>query len=200
MGQRHQIYARIEGQEGTTVGIHHQWLYGRTVCIQAIRFATLWARMGKHGRAGATPETLRDMLRSTYQVIPEHGYFHLVHDLSDEECADPRQADNNDGITVFEVGPKGIAYCMMSLGGLEGERRDGQPEPFEPVTMEQYVRTYYPEGGAWTQRASVKEVRVVEREVAGIVRKSKKFQFLTRERCKNIFPAMYVEHIADAAD
>lgn len=200
MGQRHQIYARIEGQDGTTVGLHHQWLYGRIACIQAVRFATLWTRMGKHGRGAATKDTLREMLRSAYQVNPELGYFHRVHDLSDEECADPRQADNNDGITVFEVGPKGIAYGMMSLGNLEGERGAGRPEPLEPATMERYVRSYYPESGAWTQRASAKEVLDVEREIAGIVRKSKKFRLLTREHCEGIFPEMYAEFMSAAAD
>lgn len=195
MGQRHQIYARLDmiNGEKETVGIHHQWLYGRIACVQALRLATLWSNMNEISRKHFDSNDLKQMLAGVYSTIPEEGYFHRVHSLENGECEDPRRGDNNDGITIFDLNAKGGAFCMMSLDGLEGESK--ALEPLRPLSIAQYVRSYYPKDGEWTKRTTPQEVNETEKEIYKIILRSRKlrplFPLLTLDRCREIFPAMY---------
>ena len=160
MGQRHQIYLKLPGKNygkgnpntrgPIVVGIHHQWLYGKTACealLRMLNFAQiirdkvtdnsfcgtdyLFGQKDKKGHYGS-PEQALGALASIYSVDAGTGYYHAVHKFRTEEASNhgayykiepqttPFDGDNNDGVTLLDFTGKEIKYCFMSIGHLEG--------------------------------------------------------------------------------
>jgi hypothetical protein len=172
MGQRHQIYVRLpkkfynkgnqNNREETTIGIHHQWLYGSTALRQLSNLLTFVKNQTEYsplGDKGGVGEAM-DALVAIYSVDIQHGYFHAVCPLwGDEEdgeskvgtpgdeCSDPTKGDNNNGITVIDLSGKEPKYCFMSVGHLEclAEGQDENYTNFKPMSAEDYLLLHYPD-------------------------------------------------------
>ncbi len=216
MGQRHQIYVFITDKDKKKVvgtGIHHQWLYGHTAGLQTVRVMEYHKAAEGENYHPLKEMTYRgiqaatDCLKALYQVIPETGYYtDSVHWLDNEpngdyvtKCVkDPRFGDNNDGITVFDfTDPKKPTYCMMNIGkpikGGELHADACDLPSMEPVSVEAYVRAYYPVGGSKYQKENhdAKWFAGNEKQIAPILERAKGFKVMTKARAKQLFPAMY---------
>lgn len=153
MGQRHQIYLRLpeiyynennpNNKPARTVGIHHQWLWGQTAMMllsQYLRFL----ENRDHDRF--TDEQL-EALQCAYSFCADAGYFrHLCPRLDEDECDNPLNADNNNGITVIDLTGKKPKYCFMSLDHLEcldAKFKDKKIENLTPMNARQYIGLHY---------------------------------------------------------
>jgi len=164
MGQRHQIYVFVKNDEGKTVGacIHHQWLYGMTAgrkALEVLAYAKKAVKDKYHPFSGGREgRGLENCLLALYQLDMKTGGFnssashmnYLPTDTAEAECVlDPRQGDNNDGITVFDfTDKKHLGYCMVNIREKTDDKSDHsvrQLNPWSPCTAEEYVRAYYPQ-------------------------------------------------------
>lgn len=210
MGQRHQVYLRLpkvyynannpNNRPEKTLGLHHQWLYGRTALQLLANFA-LFVEKSREA-PGEDPYWMilggaQDVLNACYTCVPATGYYHGVHTL-DAECEDPRRGDNNDGITIIDVTGGKLRYCFMSIHHIEGE--DGENCPvMQPLTAEQYVTYYYPhwkEGKAngydsKTGKNVLMDAPEVREEIAALLDVLGKYEALPISRVKKIFPKMF---------
>jgi hypothetical protein len=161
MGQRHQVYIRLpkkyydeqnpNNHPAKVVGIHHQWLYGRTALRllgNLLEFHTKSAETTYDNEsrflAGYGDEA--EMLAAIYSCDVREGYFHRTSVLDEAEAVNPFMGANNDGITVIDFtdaegkSKSRPTYCFASLGATEGKvsLKAGT------YTAEQYVLSYYP--------------------------------------------------------
>lgn len=213
MGQRHQIYVRIpaiaykqadnpNNRPEKTIGIHHQWLYGRTALKLLKNFLT-WIDAHEDPENGHvfgdnprywTHHEAQLVLNACYSVNVSEGYYHNVHTLG-AECEDPTRGDNNDGITIIDLTQGKPKYCFMSIGHLDGEGwysgGEGSPN-FTPFTAEDYVTYYYPN---WKQgkvkgRNGLEDAPEVKKEIQKMLRFFKDYELLTKKEVQDIFPKM----------
>lgn len=207
MGQRHQIYLRLPAQNygkdnpntcgEKTVGIHHQWLYGKTALKLLKNYLTFMSVADKDDgkNSFARKYDAMERLAACYSVIPSEGYFHRVHTDLEAECDDPRLGDNNDGITIIDISKDEIKYCFMSICGIEAENYKKCPK-FKPLTAEQYVTFYYPEwrsGFARDRDGNRVDAPEHKAEIIELLDFLKNYKTLSLSRVKKIFPKMFSE-------
>lgn len=183
MGQRHQIYLRLpktKKQQATTVGVHHQWLFGKN-----------------------TIRRLADFLR---RVTNQHNYsnvknalFEVYYDtiyVEKNVANDPRKTfDNDNGITVIDLTGKTPKFCFMSLWGMQCEQVDNlkvaHPEEytidaedypnflhyqnFEPIDPKLWMKLHYGE---------------VTEDTREVVKYLSNFEELNIKELSEIFPKM----------
>ncbi|KAJ3535280.1 hypothetical protein NMY22_g6559 [Coprinellus aureogranulatus] len=169
MGQRHQLFliARVRPRPGErkeyrcVAAFHHQWCYGRLPLRCVSRFRHL-------AKVKANADLIRRDLdnyhlgveRSDDIPCPYISFLASMAFSLDIEgdyagntyisnvCYEPAsmgsmEGDNNDGITVIDISaPCDLAYCFVSICGLEGE--EDNLRRGVPLTATQYLRAYYP--------------------------------------------------------
>lgn len=210
MGQRHQVYLRLPSthyQEGNqnnrpeiTVGLHHQWLYGKTA-IQLLGNALNYAeKTGEYHpwRKSLYKEDAVQCLAAIYSLDQNDGYFHRVHTDLDAECEDPRLGDNNDGITVIDLTGPIPSYCFVSLGGIEcSEVRRNKIKSLSPMPAMQYLDAYYPNfdfPSHWDDRVTSEDRINLKMECLALLDRVSKFPVISKKRLKEIFPKMYAQN------
>ena len=144
MGQRHQIYVKlprkffnkdnVNNRESKVIGIHHQWLWGRTALQMLINFLTFCFKADQYNNfTTAREEEALSLLNALYSLDVQNGSFNETCTLEDGECEDPLKGDNNNGITIIDLtdftedkcASRGksilavIKYCFMSIHHLE---------------------------------------------------------------------------------
>lgn len=194
-------------RSGKVIGIHHQWLYGRTA-LRMLRNFLVGLERNPSG-AGAIEYGAQAFLNSAYSFDADRGYAHGVHTLEqDQECSDPTRADNNDGITIIDLraltgGSEGsiagqVKVALMSLG-QGGGAEDETLEAYRPVSPLAYVDAYYPgiqravAGGALPRNSEgevmpAEIVESVKADALDVARVAPKILTITDVR--KIFPAM----------
>jgi len=227
VGQRHQIYVKFPGydqKENAVAGFHHQWLYGMTAVESLARVVKFYINSRKDDKeygplscnTGYGLKRQAEVIRALYSVDVETGYWHFVHNLLDEqkdyaerekdyeppsEVKDPRNGDNNDGITIIDLSNGDFRYCFMNIDHLEGEARSHKAK-FKPMTAEEYLLCYYPkflqkqgnkiyEDGKDTRKRDKVDQETFDRVTGFLALIEKKAKLLTLAECKKIFPAMY---------
>jgi hypothetical protein len=223
MGQRHQVYLRLPGANNrpeVTIGIHHQWLWGRTAARSLANLLKFVANQGEYGPF--TSNGGRDAmsaLEAIYSVDVDSGYFHSVHPLwkwdneskgpkvgvHDECCADPTLGDNNNGITVIDLSGEKPKYCFMSVGHLEclGEGQENNYTNFKPIDIDQWMTLHYPtykDGETCGCETCTKEpkykkghdkaIKANGEACRALVDFISKFEVLTKAEIKRIFPKL----------
>lgn len=201
MGQRHQIYIQLPAKfyfEGNpnnkparVIGLHHQWLYGHSALSSLQRLLTFISKQGDYGPIGRGQGEEIEVIKAIYACDWTSGYFHGVHDISDEtSCIDPREGDNNDGITIVDLSGKAPKYCFMSVHHLEGRHGDKTPV-LKPLSAKQYLAAYY----------SKSDIEEFDQEDQSKVEELLSFfnfeKVLTTAQVRKIFPAMYQAHIVE---
>ena len=202
MGQRHQIYVRMpkkfynkdnpNNRLSKTVGIHHQWLYGITALKLLRNFLTFAQNDLPEQHSHLKNYGSVDILKSAYSMIPKEGYYYNPSFL-ENECEDPRNGDNNDGITVIDIEDGNIAYCFLSLDSLETiqdkfkNNRNGYVD-FYPISAERWFDMTIAnlEWQKFKLKASVKE----NQELDDLRSFFKDIPCITTERLIEIFPNM----------
>ena len=216
MGQRHQIYLFVQERKGFAktkgkklgFGLHHQWLYGETAGTQALRMMEYQEKASKesyhplNGTILYNGDEPRQVLKAMYQINPETGYYSdSLSELNEYEKGQverPDTDDNNDGITVFDfTDPEKPTYCMMNIDSQNLEYGGGVSvlPSLTPVSIEKYVRAYYPIGGTEYQKENWKatDFKRHEKNLAKLFKRASKFSVMTLERAKKLFPKMYKE-------
>lgn len=200
MGQRHQIYVRLpkkyyypdnpNNRDEVTIGIHHQWLYGQRAILQLnqlLQFIDKRLSEDKDDYMLKDVGSMQGLLESCYSLNALDGYYHNVCDITDETdvIADPRNGDNNDGITVIDLSGNKPTYCFVSLHGIEATK---QPKAkLKPISAEEYYRCYYPIGHSKSNEM-VPEFHV---KSEACLQELRRFDVISLERLKKIFPEMY---------
>jgi hypothetical protein len=213
MGQRHQVYLRTgskfynpnnpNNKEAKTVAIHHQWLYGHT----ALRLLHNFMKFYENDCSGSyssteDPDTCLDILSNIYSCDFSTGYYHTVHNITKELIAnDPRNGDNNNGITVIDIEDGVLKYCFLSLTGLECmDSSVVSPyddwnledhldldlrlkyENYQPIDAHHWIQLHY--GRDWLKKDPyMLEVEKLVKYVCG-------HELLTVQRLAEIFPSM----------
>ena len=202
MGQRHQVYIFYKDEEGKTVGrgFHHQWLFGYWA-VKKVEVVMAYAKKALkdkyhplRGGWSRNSEGALDCLIALYQLNMETGGFNssvskLNYDKTDtaeQECvADPRQADNNDGITVYDFrNPKEPAYCMVNIHSQERDWKSvARLTTRTPCTTEEYLRAYYPDITALND----KDKKAFEK----VFKASEKLMLMGQSDLAELFPKVF---------
>lgn len=223
MGQRHQIYIRLPKKQysqsnnpnnrpAITVGLHHQWLYGRRAVLslaQALKFLKLNLTQDDGNidcKYIFNPSEAADMVKAVYQVDIDEGYYHRVHLMRDNDddsnwsnggrdswyecCQRPEDGDNNDGITVIDLSGKQIKYAFLSVRHLEGEI---DPEVGKPMSALEYFNCYYPKATRQKELKNSKPEHKADNlafflSALEACKYAQEFKVLTRAELKKIFP------------
>jgi hypothetical protein len=223
MGQRHQVHVAfrdysMKSPRVKVVGLHHQWLYGRTAAAQAIRLMSLAKYAGKNLDLDGKPyessnpfhtsKQVAETLRAVYSMIPEDGYYSRLDESSmlDAECKDPRLGDNNNGITVFDlVDLAHPAYCFMAVHDAM-ECVEGTYQPLVPMGVAKWLELHYPASPASKWQTYQREnephiggVGISETlaECNELIAEASGFEVVRPERAAKIFPAMYRDGIVE---
>lgn len=167
MGERHQIYLKLpdvyynennpNNHKGEVIGIHHQWLWGATLCKLLAQFCTYVEKARVSEGAYMTKDTgmpyafsqsfeAIEVLSALFSVHAETGYYHGVHKLEEDDCKNPLNGDNNTGITIIDCSKGELKFCFMSLHGLEC-MDDNMPRPsrLTPIDVRTYISLHYPD-------------------------------------------------------
>jgi len=214
MGQRHQVYVRLpkkfynngnpNNKKEKNIGIHHHWLYG----ITAIRLLRNYLKFQENVEPHSLDFMREDynaleILKGCYSLDIEKGYYHGVHELTDE-VNDPLLGDNNNGVTVIDFSKEKIKYCFLSIGGLQCLDEDidiqqdnwkhGNVEKpayinFYPINAQQWLNLHYSEN---TLRSYDKKDR---EELHKILTHLKKYEVLTLKDLIRIFPKLKNEFL-----
>ena len=149
MGQRHQIFIKLpyemeikcDYEENTyksnIVGLHNQWLYGRTA-IEQLQHALTYLHNASTDTYGVfnyeyTINKAPQAFKWLYTLNPVTGYYHEHSLLSEDEIKNPMYCDNNDGFTIIDATDStNLKYCMTSGEDL-----------LTPISAQDYVSTYY---------------------------------------------------------
>jgi len=216
MGQRHQVYLRLpevyynprnpNNKPVTTIGIHHQWLYGQTALIMLKNFMTFWENTKDDKYSPFVKwrsSDVQGILNGIYSIDYVRGYYHSVHQLEAGCCLDPRLGDNNDGITIIDVTGENPEYCFMAICGLEGDKSCAVKDLI-PLSAHQYVSAYYPhyltETTATNFREEVVDLKEFHLETKGLIKTLANYKVLTPKQVQDIFPLMYGRKLLQAAD
>ncbi len=160
MGQRHQIYVKMPENLGVG-GLHHQWLYGMRAVEGLARVVAFYKKTMPdpddkfasgplHSNTAYGCARQIEAIRSIYSLDQETGDWSYLHNLHEgcergetpSECLDPRNGDNNDGITIIDLStPRVFKYCFMNICHLEGEI---EPKKLTPLSAREYLLCYYP--------------------------------------------------------
>ena len=218
MGQRHQIYVKLpavnygdsnpNSKPSAVIGIHHQWLYGHTAARQLHNLLTFFNNQQQYGpfTGKSTFSDPQTALVAIYSVDIATGYYHQVAPLSELECEDPRNGDNNDGTTIVDFTGKKPKYAFMSIETLECAHKSQikNYKNFEPISARNWINLYYPDfdkplitGAAKNLRDSLNitdeysEQEAQREMLCALVNKFDNFNVLTKAEIKNIFPSMF---------
>lgn len=208
MGQRHQIYVVTKNSDKKSKnkikveGIHHQWLFG----INAIRclknFLTFIKNNNKSILVPLDTYSM-DVLKGSYSIDFEEAYVSRVSELND--CDDPREEDNNNGITVIDLRGDTPKYCFLSISHLECDndygtvRHPNDPDNdqdeayvnFSPICVKQWIRLHY--GKEWNGVFTKQGDAYYQRRVLEMVNFVDEYPLLTVEELFEIFPKMVSE-------
>ena len=206
-------------------GFHHQWLYGMSAVNSLARVLKFYINSTDedsdrqygplHANTGYGLKRHSEVIRALYSVDIEDGYWHFVHNLLEEqddyadrdkgykppsEVLDPRNGDNNDGITIIDLSHGDFRYCFMNIDHLEGEARSHK-DKFKPMTAAEYLLVYYPkfmqkQGNKIHGQKDSKKRQTIDQKTFDTMIKTLALidghaKLLTLAECKDLFPAMY---------
>jgi hypothetical protein len=203
-------------------GFHHQWLYGMTAVNSLARVLKFYINSTDedkdmqygplHSNTAYGLKRHSEVIRALYSVDVEDGYWHFVHSFLEEqddyadrakdykppsEVLDPRNGDNNDGITIIDVSHGDFRYCFMNIGHLEGEVEC--KTSLKPMTAAEYLLHYYPKfmqkQGNKTHDDKSKRQTIDQETFDSMIKTlaliDGNAKLLTLAECKALFPAMY---------
>lgn len=209
MGQRHQVYLRTKEKfynkgnpnnaKPQTFALHHQWLYGHTAIRLLHNFISFLEKdLGDTYAKCNDPDNAFEILKCAYSFDHTTAYYHGVHDVTAECSDDPRNGDNNNGITVIDYEDGKIKYCFLSVGHLEclhesvydpyySENEEDSKKPltyknFEPIDVVKWIELHY--GKDWNDGSP--DCKEIERLINFV----KQFEVLSVQRLAKIFPKM----------
>jgi hypothetical protein len=206
MGQRHQVYLRTKekfynkgnpnNQLPKTLAIHHQWLYGHTAIRLLHNFLKFADKDLKNTYASLNDsQTAMQILTHSYSFDASIAYYHGVSDITEETANDPRNGDNNNGITIIDYEDGELKYCFLSVGHLEcmhktvcdpdEETTKDRPftyKNFEPIDVKEWMKLHY--GENWNDNGEDSG------EIQGLIDFVSKFKLLSVKRLAEIFPDM----------
>lgn len=215
MGQRHQIYLRLpeifyfkgnpNNQPERTIGIHHQWLYGRTALRLLNQFLTYSQKTAEIELKSWQSDAMGP-LTAAYSFHAATGYSQGVCALEDGECSDPMLGANNNGITIIDLCGPVPRYCFLSLHHLEcldipqesKEPGQGFYENLQPIDAETWLTLHYSQwkdgkcrsykNNAWEFTEAPEVKKDCEELIAALA--DLKAELLTTKRIKEIFPKL----------
>ena len=197
-----------------TVGIHNQWLYGHSAISSLYRFLKFTEVIKKEEYSPfKQADRAISILDSAYSIDIETGYnssniiFETNPQIRDPkdgkkmiknpqyygECEDPRNGDNNNGITIIDLADlRNPQYCFMSIGHLQclhhtKHDREETSNPayinFKPITVTEWIALHY--GDDWAKSTDLDQtvfdrIKFIDRN----------FDVLKTERLIEIFPKM----------
>jgi hypothetical protein len=216
MGQRHQIYVKMPETLGIA-GFHHQWLYGMTAVESLARVVKFYEAQSKYGPlkkcVGYGLSRQSEVIGAIYSTDVKTGYWHPLYNFLSEiengetpsEILDPRNGDNNDGITIIDVSQGDLRCCFMNVGHLEGEAGD-KVKKLVPISAREYLLAYSPNffdrqgkidwrerekpDGDNTKRFVIQDEEF-DRVLSALCLIQEKSKLLTLAEVKSMFPAMY---------
>jgi hypothetical protein len=177
MGQRHQIYVKLpkssynKNKKAKVIGVHHQWLWGRTALQMLINFFTFCFKTDQDNKFTLGIDPI-ELLKALYSLDVQNGYFYSTHPLEDGECENPLMGDNNNGITIIDLSDftednirsstSVLKYCFMSLdhleclsqkeietddgkGTIDDLFNDNKKYHLKPIHAKGWIRLHYPE-------------------------------------------------------
>jgi hypothetical protein len=197
-------------QDTRVMGLAHCWMYGKLAVRQVVRIMRMVCNSEK--RHPWSEQMQKTELQSRYdndmefeafrwllRMIPDKGYFAALHPMSELEVKDPRGSENDDGLTIFDFRDEDHpAYCFMSL--WEGFQENPKIQPLVPLSAEDYLLSYYDVEGKWANYSREmgtkdeviqKIIKRNNREVRGLLRAAGRFNVMTLDAVKEIFPAMF---------
>lgn len=158
MGQRHQIYivSKDKGNYNALGAFHHQWNYGLTATVNAVRLAkavlinkTLFSlKPGDWSDYRIEDSREIDVLVKSIYGVDLDGRVSMVHNeneyLIEKGVIKPELGDNNDGaaLIVIDNDFKEVRLCLFTPGHVEGEFGD-DCKPWTVYGPLEYLNFYY---------------------------------------------------------
>jgi len=191
MGQRHQLYFKVNESEDKTkiIAFHHQWLYG-TLPLKRLKWVLQYESKANQYSSlkntdsdsyGTNKLTLLTHLITTNAQEGLHSHvINVTEELTEtkgkhEGCICPERGDNNDGITVVDLTQKKTKYAFIHFN------KDYAPA-LKPLTAEEYVLSYYKEDDEkWKNWKIHNLCKFINRHT----------ELLTIEELNKMFPTLY---------
>jgi len=195
-----------------TVGIHHQWLWGATA-IRSLKNLLTFVKNNSQDtypkHQGTNTVEFERILAAVYSIDIDAGYFSSVYKFQDSyikeqqeqnpnkevkgqapECEDPRNGDNNNGVTVIDLTGNKPTYCFLSIGGLEGLHKSKETayDHFYPISASEWIALHYSD--SWTKEKISLADNQDTKEIEKWVKFLESFKTITPKRLMEIFPSM----------
>jgi len=222
MGERHQIYMRMPDKTRIStefiknckvIGIHHQWIFGVTLCSNILRMLQWEKHLSERGKKywngfweWEGEKAARHVLGSLFSVNHESGYYHNTIDFVQEELDymkdedykkknilfypgfNPYNGDNNTGITVFDFRERGNPkYCIMKIGT---EFFSESVKEFKPISAMRYLQDYIK-----ANESEDKEYKLDESimdHAKKLIKDFRKYKLLKMREIKEMFPVVFM--------
>lgn len=160
MGQRHQIFIKsfngLKEENKTTVGFHHQWLYGATAIRQLRNMLEFNKNTDKYHKLSSpksnllTDKDITKIVDVCFSTDIPSGYFYNMIELVNEEGCEydvlsPENQDNNDGQTFVDFTDDTIKYCFTFPFDRDEDLEEGLPaiKCWKPLSASDYIKQYY---------------------------------------------------------
>lgn len=177
MGRRFQAYYIYNGEDNkiNKVGFHMQVCCGDdTLCLleQVLLFTEKYSKYKLNvlinPKYDFDNKSIK-LLESLTGVIHRNGIFLYPHKLDNDICSNPLIADNNDGIFIVDLRYKRPKYSLMN-------------SYFQIVSPLEYFNIYKNE---YTDQDEILK------EIPDIINNIEKFEELSIDEIKYLFPKMY---------
>lgn len=177
MGRRFQAYYIYKGEDNkiNKVGFHMQVCCGDdTICLleQVLLFSEKYCKYKLNVLINPKYDFYNksiNLLESLTGVIHRTGVFLYPHKLSDDICSNPLIADNDEGIFIVDLREKRPKYSLMNGS-------------FQIVSPLEYFNMY---------RNEYTDKDEILKEIPDIINNIEKFQELSIDEIKYLFPEMY---------
>lgn len=178
MSQRHQVYLRIPAIDGIrpakTIGLHHPIL-GSETALLALQNFLYYVVNKKDDDRDDYQQTINfnasELLRAAYSFIPSIGFFSTLPCVM-AETDNPKNCENDSGITVIDLESDPPQYCFAQFNGNETETII--------LDAHQYTKHYYPEYESGDRQVyATQRLAIFELE---------DFPLIDSDRLKEIFP------------
>jgi len=159
MGQRHQIFVKAyneeRNEETTTVGFHHQWLYGATAIKQLRHMLSFDKNTNKYHKLSETKSNLlsnkdiQKIVEIAFSTNIEKGYYSTMISLNGSETEEaylnPDNQDNNDGQTFVDFTGGKITYAYVFPFDREEDKEDNTTAitSWKVLSAREYIKEYY---------------------------------------------------------
>lgn len=185
------------------IGFHVQWSYGTLPVRNVLRVFDWLRKAGRDAHMGTAkwsmPYSLNGDLIYVQSFDAVAGNVSRYYPLGkvdsaygdDQErgnaedqsiCDDPRNGDNNDGITVIDLCPvakgKPPTYAFVSIDGLDAAGIRDCAKAGVPLSAAQYMAAYYPAGSD-----------NMPKDIGQLIDAMAQYKVMSAARLRTIFPA-----------